>query len=367
MNTNTVRRIDRTATQPRYQQLKDILVNELQTYQPGDRMPSIRVLVERTGLAHQTVVRALSELESEGYIDLVAGKGAFVARRARADHGGPAGGQGTVVIATPEWDDHNIWNINHHAMVQAVRGGIRLVSWRFWPGMQLEALAGFARTQPGLAGLLVLPPSQDIQIADADHLDALGVPVVYLHPRPPPGTNVRSVCSEPADCAGTMARHLVQAGHRRLAFIQNQPRTAVTDAMIAGAAAVSAAAGLPAPGVFESGMEAWTDPMSAAVAATPAAAASGATGLIYTSSDGAFAALPVLRGLGRRVPAQVSVIGSADHPMLAHADPPVTATSDDYAGMMQAAFAMIAGGPAIHHRVGIDIIARASVARPEAP
>jgi DNA-binding LacI/PurR family transcriptional regulator len=337
----------------------------LQLYQPGDQMPSIRVLVKRTGLAHQTVVRALSELESEGYIDLVAGKGAFVARRARADHGGPPGDQGTVVIATPEWNDHHIWNINHHAMVQAIRGGIRLVSWRFWQGMRLEALAGFARTQSGLAGLLVLPPSQDIQIADADHLDALGVPVVYLHPRPPPGANVRSACSEPADCAAVMARHLVMAGHRRLAFIQNQPRTVITDAMVAGAAAVTADAGLAAPMVIETGMSSWTDPMTAAAAATPAAMSSGATGLIYTSSDGAFAALPVLRALGRRVPAQVSVIGSADHPMLAHADPPVTATSDDYAGMMQAAFTMIAGGPVIHHRVGIDIIVRASVARPE--
>jgi DNA-binding GntR family transcriptional regulator len=72
---------------PRYKQLKDILVSEMQKLGPGDRLPSIRELIARTGLAHLTVVKTLNELETEGYIDLFPGKGAFVSRRARSEHG----------------------------------------------------------------------------------------------------------------------------------------------------------------------------------------------------------------------------------------------------------------------------------------
>lgn len=352
--------IVRGAAMPRYQQLKDLLIARIQALGPGDRLPSIRDLIGQTGLAHHTVVKALSELESEGYVDLQAGKGAFVSRRAHSGHQAQERGQGTVVAATPEWDDHNIWNVNHHAMRQAVRSGRRLVSWRFWPGSRLEELVPFARSQPDLAGVIVMPPSEAIVPADAALLDTLAVPVVFLHPDPPAGAWIHGVSSDPGAHGAAMARLLISHGHRRLAFVQHQPRTILTDLIIAGARQEVAAAGLPGLAVHEAGLAPWGDPQAAAAAATPSAVAGGASGVIYTSATGAFAALAVLRGLGRRVPDEVGVIGTADHPLLAHADPPVAATVDDYAAAMAAAFAIIAGSGERRVVVPIQVIPRAS-------
>ena len=46
--------------------------------QPGDALPSIRPLAEELRVNRNTVARAYSELESQGVIQTVAGKGCFV-------------------------------------------------------------------------------------------------------------------------------------------------------------------------------------------------------------------------------------------------------------------------------------------------
>jgi DNA-binding LacI/PurR family transcriptional regulator len=352
--------IVRGAAMPRYQQLKDLLILRIQGLGPGDRMPSIRELIGQTGLAHHTVVKALTELEVEGYVDLLPGKGAFVSRRARSEHHGVEQGTGTVVLATPEWDDHNIWSINHQAMEQAVRSGRRLVSWRFWPGARLEELVPFARSQPELAGLIILPPSEALSASDTAQFDALAVPVVFLHPSPAGGDRIHSVASDPSEHGTMMARLLLERGHRRLAFVQHQPCSDITDLMIAGARQATADAGA-ALTVHEAGLASWGDALAAAAQIAPQAAADGSTGLIFTSATGAFAAVAVLRRIGHRVPEDLGVIGSADHPLLSYADPPIAATVDDYAACMTAAFAVIAGTSQGRITVPIRVIPRASL------
>lgn len=49
---------------------------------PGDQLPSIRELAERLRVNRNTVAKAYGELEHEGVVELVQGKGVFLARRA---------------------------------------------------------------------------------------------------------------------------------------------------------------------------------------------------------------------------------------------------------------------------------------------
>lgn len=357
--------IARDAAMPRYQQLKELLVKDIQLLRPGDRMPSIRQLIERSGLSHQTVVKAMAELQTEGYIDLEHGRGAFVARRGRAEHGAPTGPNGTVVVATPEWDDRQIFCVNHEAAVQAVRSGRTMASWRIFQGSTFEDLARFARGRDQLAGVVVMQTSQDVAAAEAAHLSALGVPVVFLQPGLPPGERLHTVCGDPAATGALMAGRLIAAGHRRLAFAQVQPSSSITDAMVDGARRAVAEAGLPPLLVIETGTRDWSDPLDAVPGAV--AAAGDASGLICTSGIAAFAAVRALRRLGRQVPEQVSVIGSADEPLLAHADPAITTTTVDFAEQLAAAFAIIAAGPA--HPGGlvyvpVRVVERESIATP---
>ena len=68
------------AGKPRYQQLKDFIIEQISTgeLQPADRVPSENELVESKSVSRMTANRALRELTDEGYVERVAGRGTFV-------------------------------------------------------------------------------------------------------------------------------------------------------------------------------------------------------------------------------------------------------------------------------------------------
>lgn len=67
-------------SKPRYQQLKDLIIGRISSgdLQPSDRVPSENELVESMCVSRMTANRALRELNDEGYVDRVAGRGTFV-------------------------------------------------------------------------------------------------------------------------------------------------------------------------------------------------------------------------------------------------------------------------------------------------
>jgi GntR family transcriptional regulator len=71
--------IDRTSPLPLYYQIKERLLEELP--HPGEQLPTEQDLTARFGVSRMTVVQALRELEQEGVIYRIQGKGTFVAPR----------------------------------------------------------------------------------------------------------------------------------------------------------------------------------------------------------------------------------------------------------------------------------------------
>lgn len=69
------------AAKPRYQQLKDLIIERISRGEllPSDRVPSENELVESEKVSRMTANRALRELNNEGYVERVAGRGTFVA------------------------------------------------------------------------------------------------------------------------------------------------------------------------------------------------------------------------------------------------------------------------------------------------
>lgn len=67
-------------TKPRYQQLKDLIIGRISSgeLQPSDRVPSENELVESMSVSRMTANRALRELNDEGYVERIAGRGTFV-------------------------------------------------------------------------------------------------------------------------------------------------------------------------------------------------------------------------------------------------------------------------------------------------
>ena len=74
-------------SRPIYEQIKDglrklIVTGALQT---DDKLPSVRALAQQLSINPNTIQRAYNELEGEGYIYSVPGKGSFAAAVAGAD------------------------------------------------------------------------------------------------------------------------------------------------------------------------------------------------------------------------------------------------------------------------------------------
>ncbi|MBT8107988.1 MAG: histidine utilization repressor [Gammaproteobacteria bacterium] len=66
---------------PRYQELKELIIGRIAKGElgPHDRVPSEHELVEAMNVSRMTANRALRELNDEGYVDRIAGRGTFVA------------------------------------------------------------------------------------------------------------------------------------------------------------------------------------------------------------------------------------------------------------------------------------------------
>lgn len=74
-------------SRPIYEQIKDGLRKLIVTgaLQPDDRLPSVRSLAAQLAINPNTIQRAYNELESEGYIYSISGKGSFASKNAGAE------------------------------------------------------------------------------------------------------------------------------------------------------------------------------------------------------------------------------------------------------------------------------------------
>jgi GntR family transcriptional regulator len=80
--------INRTSPLPFYYQLKQILLTDLRERElaPGHRLPGDHELCRTYDVSRTVVRQALSELETEGIIERVKGRGTFVAQHKTAEH-----------------------------------------------------------------------------------------------------------------------------------------------------------------------------------------------------------------------------------------------------------------------------------------
>ena len=78
--------LDLQSRQPIYEQLRDKIINliMLEVLTPDQQLPSVRTLARDLGVNPNTVQKAYQELEREGIIYSVGGKGSFVSSNLEA-------------------------------------------------------------------------------------------------------------------------------------------------------------------------------------------------------------------------------------------------------------------------------------------
>ena len=80
--------LDYRDSRPIYEQVRDGLRRLMVTgvLAPGDKLPSVRALAVDLAINPNTIQRAYAQLEAEGYIVSVSGKGTFVAEQQGQNH-----------------------------------------------------------------------------------------------------------------------------------------------------------------------------------------------------------------------------------------------------------------------------------------
>ena len=80
-------RVDGTSRTPPYDQLRTAVIGAIRDGRlaPGARLPTVRDLAGRLGLAVNTVARAYRELETAGVVETRGRQGSFVARQDPTD------------------------------------------------------------------------------------------------------------------------------------------------------------------------------------------------------------------------------------------------------------------------------------------
>ncbi|HWC42764.1 MAG TPA: substrate-binding domain-containing protein [Actinomycetota bacterium] len=194
------------------------------------------------------------------------------------------------------------------------------------------------------------------------------IPAVVIDPLSLPSARVTSVGS--TNFAGGMAatQHLLDLGHRRIAYLGGPATVACNQARMQGYRGAMEAAGAP---VLDGYL--WTGRFSYEHGIAGGAALldlpDPPTAVFAASDEAALGVIEAARSRGRRIPEDLSVVGFDDTPVARLAAPPLTTVRQPLREMgavaVRTALRLAAGEPVDSHHVELatELVVRASTAR----
>ncbi len=251
-------------TSPSYLKVRNWLLDYItqEKLEPGDRIPSERILAKALGLSRPTVARAVAELVNESILMREQRSGTFVGDRAGARR---RSGIRSIGVIMP-------W-LTQDAMGQVTarmeHDKIRLPYWR--ESMSLEILQGAVSVlnqhgcrflvlpnntvkdeaevidrlpREALDGALVIPIDSQANEASFAGVADDGLPIVFVD-RYCPKVSADRVTSDNIGGAKRAVQHLVSKGHRRIAFFTDFATLTSADDRLAGYKAGLEEAGIP--------------------------------------------------------------------------------------------------------------------------
>lgn len=114
--------LDYRDSRPIYEQVKDGLRRLVVTgvMAPGDKLPSVRTLATQLAINPNTIQRAYGELETEGFVYSVTGRGTFVAE---GDTQNTARMQEVVAKVKPMLEELKNLGMNREELMELWEGG----------------------------------------------------------------------------------------------------------------------------------------------------------------------------------------------------------------------------------------------------
>lgn len=236
---------------------------------------------------------------------------------------------------------------------------------------KLDALRRLVRT--GVDGVILPPPLGDstaaLTLLRKEGISALAFATAEAHP------SVPAVSIDDIKGASVMTQHLIDLGHRRIAFVQGPSLHSTAQRREEGFRATMEKNGFPlrsswvVPGdfTFKSGFEA----AGKLLALTPRP-----TAIFAANDDMAAGVIAMAHGMNLKLPEELSVAGFDDTPLAATLWPPLTTIHQPIATMASTAVhasaenarRMRSGEPALlmHYRMDCSLVTRASTSAPAA-
>lgn len=350
---------------PLYQQIVEQLTARIESgsYRAGDKLPSERALCHEYGVSQITVRRALRDLAHAGRVYSRHGLGWYVGRvatEARPE---------VAIVVTGQ--DALLDGLLPVCMAALGRAGIRAQA--LYCGDGEAGAQGMQSLLDGLAPRAVLwgvaGPEQELASRYRALSEESGLPSLLL-PRLVEGLDLPAVVLDEGEGVSQITAHLLDQGHRRIAYIGGDPALAEGWRRYWGFATTVWQRGLDLPLdwilAVPQGQSIELDRVEALWGAPPWPTA------VACASDALAAELMQrLPGLGLSCPTQVAVASLGDEPLAAYLSPPLTAFRLDARAwahaVAQAARALLEGRRPETQVISGRLVIRASCgARPSA-
>lgn len=344
---------------PLYVQVKNELLSWLNdgSWPPDQRLPSEHELAERFGVSRQTVRQTFSELEQEGRVYRVQGKGTFAAAPGAP---APAGTDAllTVGVVTTYISDYIFPHIVR-GIEQTLRdNGARLMLSSTDNDKQKERESLLAMLSQPLSGLIIEPTKSAEGNPNVDcflQLESRGIPYVTINETYP---ELAAPCFRVDDEAGAKlsAEHLLGQGHTRIAgFFKTDDRQGVSRLRGFLSAMRFARRPLPPERVVQYTTE-QKDTLPQDRLAEMLGHPERPTAIVCYNDELAVSLLETIRQAGLRVPEDVSVVGFDDSPLATATETKLTTVAHPKAQLGSAAaealLRMIANPKDRHSRLG---------------
>ncbi len=300
----------------KYLQVKAALLREIESghWGPGTRLPSEAALVRQFGLSRITVGRAVRDLQSAGLLERRAGSGTFV----RTPHKPQSLSFGLII---PELGETDIFEpLCQGIMASPLARGHALL-WGNVGGPEVQSKAAAAwqaclqYVERGVSGVFYAPLSVDaasneINLRIARKLQEARIPMVLLDRSalPYPHPSAYDLVGIDNRSAGfVVTDHLLRHGCRRVAFIGRKDGASTTDAREAGYRDALYAA----DAFFDRSMIHRGD-LGDEGAIQKFFSEMHPDGIVCANDRTAGSVMHSLRRVGRRVPADVRIVGIDD-------------------------------------------------------
>jgi LacI family transcriptional regulator len=229
--------------------------------------------------------------------------------------------------------------------------------------------AAWARELAAAGRQATILVTSELAAADLTALTRARMPVVVIDPLNLPSARVTSVGS--TNFAGGLlaTRHLLDLGHRRIAYLGGPAAAACNQARLHGYRGAMEAAGAPVPDEYvRTGRFSYEHGVAGGAALLDLPAPP--TAVFAGSDETALGVIEAARGRGLRIPEDLSVVGFDDTPVARLAAPPLTTVRQPLRGMgavaVRTALRLAAGERVDSHHVELatELVTRQSTARP---